>query len=154
VTGRRHQIIVELLRHYNDVEDPCRSPDGVRGTGGRVIGMLPEWNTTYRELERCLKLMRNEAPWLWRDVRERFLANTTRRITVQVIRSQKGPRPVLPPNTEEIAPIQLDSKTGVYLVRQWSESVDVERVDAGIRWISDQFRGEPYLPQAIIEAAA
>lgn len=153
MTDRRLDIITELLRHYNTVEDPTYGPSGIPGNGTKTPAMNPEWNRTYRELERCLKLMRNEAPWLWWDIRERFLNAQECRIRVPVTRTPKGPRPVLPANTEEIAPVELDTKHGIYLVRRWAEHVRPDRVRAGLEWISLRFVGEPFLPDAFLEAA-
>lgn len=154
MTDRRIEILTLLLTHYNDVEDALRGPSGVKGDGGAGPSMSQEWNhRSYQELERCLKLMRNEAPWLWWDVRERFLNYQTCRIRVPVTRSAKGPRPQLPPNTEEIAPVELDTKHGVYLVRRWAEHVNPANVTAGLEWISTEFHGEPFLPDAFLEAA-
>lgn len=153
MTDRRIEILTLLLTHYNDVEDPTYGASGIPGNGTKLPRMNPEWNRTYQELERCLRLMRNEAPWLWWDIRERFLNYQTCRIRVPVTRTAKGPRPHLPPNTEEIAPVQLDTKHGIYLVRRWAEHVNPTNITAGLEWISTTFQGEPFLPDALLEAA-
>ena len=154
MTDRRLELITTLLRHYNDVEDTLRC-NGIPGSGSRTPQMSEDWKrSSYPELERCLRLMRNEAPWLWWDIRERFLASSRRRIVCPVTRTPKGPRPILPPHTEEIAPIELDNKRGTYLVIQWNPKVNQENVDAGLKWISATFHGEPFLPLSFLETIA
>lgn len=148
---RRQEIITEMLRHYNDAEDPMNGPSGVRGDGLSLPLMPEAWNQSYRELERVLKVMRDEVPWLWWDIRERFLACQVRMVEAKV---SKG-RVKLPDNCEVAAgAVEVGSKTVKVRVRQWSPLVRQERVEAGVCWISERFRGEPFLPDEFAEQAA
>lgn len=146
---RREEILVEMLRHFNECEDPARL-NGEPGSGDRTPLMAPEWNRSYRELERCIRLMRDEVPWLWWDVRERFLACEVRTIEVRV----KNGKPRLPAHCEVAAgAVEVGAKSVRVRVRAWSPLVRPERVEAGVRWLSGRFRGEPFLPKELTEAA-
>lgn len=148
---RREEIIVEMLRHYNDAEDPAFAMAGIRGDGTRVPEMSQAWNRSYRELERCVRLMRDEAPWLWWDVRERFLACQVRMVDARV----RNGKVRLPAHCEVAAgAVEVGAKSVRVRVRSWSPLVDMARVEAGVRWISDRFRGEPFLPRELTEEAA
>ena len=142
-----------MLRYFNDAEEVLNGPSGIRGDGDATPGMAPVWNRSYRELDRCLRKMRDEAPWLWWDVRERFLGCDYRVVECPLKRTQKGPVPRLPANCEEVAIVEYLARTAVVRVRRWSELVRPERVAAGVRWVSDEFRGEPFLPEEMREAA-
>jgi len=151
VTGRRHQIIVEMLRHYNDAEDPLNGPTGIPGDTGALTLMQPDWNQSYRELERVLRAMRHRKPRLWWHVRERYLSS---QLVMAECVVRKG-RIQLPERCELAAgQAQVGAKTVRVQVRTWHHNVDQALVDKGVDWISRHFRGEPYLPQDLADRVA
>ena len=138
-----------MLRHYNDAEDVLRAPTRIKGDG--IIAMPTEWNRSYRELERCIRVMRHTKPDLWHHVRLRYLACDTRTVDASV----RNGKPSLPACCELAAgAVEVGAKTVRVRVRQWSPLVDHTKVSQGIDWISNTFRGEPYLPLEMTELAA
>ena len=147
----RREIIVEMLRRYNDAEDPCQSGTGLRGTGDRVPLMPAEWNRSFRELERVLKLMRSEAPWLWWDLRERFLSCQIRTVDATV----KNGVLRLPDCCELAAgAVDIGARSVRVRVVSWSPLVRPERVEKGVDWVVSRFQGDPFLPLEMTEMEA
>ena len=144
-----------MLRRYNDIEDPTNGSTGIRGTGDRLPRMNPEWNHSYRELERCLKLLRDERTrdpkhggQYW-HLHQRYIAATTATIECHV----RNGKIKLPPHCELAAgQVQVGAKTVRVQVRRWNPAVDNRKVRRSIEWISDHFRGEPFLPLELLAA--
>ena len=148
---RRHQIITELLRHYNDVEATLNSKTGIPGDGDTPPLMNPAWNHSYRELERVIRHMRHTKPRLWWHVRQRYIATTT---TMTECPVRKG-RILLPPRSELAAgQAVVGAKTVRVQLRTWHPDVQEAQVARGIDWISRHFRGEPYLPDELADRVA
>lgn len=145
----RLEILEEMLRRYNDIEDPTTAGTGIRGTGDRLPRMNPEWNHSYRELERCLKLLRQERPSQYAHLRARYIGCATASIECHV----RNGKIRLPAHCELAAgQTQVGAKTIRVQVRRWDPWVDNQKVKRALEWISDHFRGEPYLPLELLAA--
>jgi len=148
---RRHQIITELLRHWNDVEATLNSNSGLPGTGERIPLMSPAWNHSYRELERVCRVMRHRKPRLWWHVRNRYLACDTIMAECSV---RKG-RILLPARCELAAgQAVVGAKTVRVQVRTWHPDVQDAQVERGVEWISRHYQGEPFLPEELADRIA
>lgn len=147
--SRKEEIIVDMLRRYHEAQDGGLS--GEPGDGTHVPLMPTTWNHSYRELERCLKAMRDVRPKQYRHVRERFLNEAT---AVLVVGFTKNAQPKLPPHCELIAGAAvMGEKKSRVRVRTWAPWVRNEEVRKGVVWLAENFRGEPYLPIEFREAA-
>lgn len=148
---RRHAIITELLRNWNDVEATLNAKTGLPGDGNTLTLMNPAWNHSYRELERVCRHMRHRKPRLWWHVRERYLATQTIMAECKV----RNGRIMLPPRCELAAgQAQVGAKTVRVQVRTWHPCVELAQVERGIDWISRHFQGEPYLPEELADRVA
>ena len=145
---RRCEIIVEMLKRFHEAREEALS--GQPGDGSHVPQMPSTWNASYRELERCLRLLRDDRPKQYRQVYLRYVDHTGRTMEVTFHRG----KPKLPPNTELLAGAAISGeKSARVRVRAWPDWVKQVEVDKGVRYLSDQFRGEPFLPRAFQEAA-
>jgi hypothetical protein len=141
VSPAREEIIVEMLKRYTEAQET--GSEGIRGDGGGAIQMPPTWNRSYRELERCLGLLRDERKSQYWHVCERYIRPEILTMTVP---SRKG-KPKLPPHTELVAgAASSKDKTMRVRVRRWSEKVKLQKVDRGVARLSETFKGEPYMP--------
>lgn len=138
-----------MLRRYHEAQQEalCGEP----GDGSHVPQMPTTWNRSYRELERCLKLMRAERPKQYRHVRERFLNTST---SLALVRFKKDAHPKLPPHSELVAGGAISGQsTAKVRIRTWASWVRDEEVRKGVSWLGASFKGEPYLPKEFQEAA-
>ena len=74
MTKTKQQIIATMLANYRDAQETLRGPTDEPGDGDGITLMPPTWNTSYRELERCLTNLYHEHPTLFAHLRERYLA--------------------------------------------------------------------------------
>lgn len=54
----RELVIAEILERWDELTNPLRGPNGVRGDGTSTIGMPLTYTKDVREVERLYKLMR------------------------------------------------------------------------------------------------
>jgi hypothetical protein len=164
---RREELIVALLRNH---DLGASTKEGVRGDDGSVA-LLPHsstcrmrtaaparctcWLRGLAELERCMRLMRQQQRHLWLAVHERYVAVIRKPLDVQVSHWQ----PLVGENIEVIG---LLNKTDLnkrgdgnsrVLVEMWRQGVNPNDVVAGIRWLAATFEGSPELPVELLEAA-
>ena len=155
--------IAEMLRRYEEARETLNGPSGVRGDGGDVCLMPVTWNASYRELERCLQRMRESRESLvrcsdgekrspralWWHVTERFLRPELRHMRVPV----RGGKPRIPAHAElHAGAVEVGEKWARVIVCVWSPAVSEVAVDAGLEWLADSFRGEPYMPVEMVAA--
>jgi hypothetical protein len=146
----RVEIFEEMLRRYSEAQETMNK--GGMGDGSSVTLMPLTWNESYRELERVLKLMREERPSQWWHLTERFLRCQDQVAEVRVFRTRKGPEFRLPAHCELGAGApQIAGHTARVRLVVWSSSVRMEKVRRGLEYVSQQFRGDPFLPQEFLE---
>lgn len=159
----RQRVLRLMLALYID----CRQESGERAGSGtrresRLLAFDPRsWTPQMRELERCLDLLRDRArargPMLergvtagsgWWHLRQRYLEATTVRRELRTRKTRSGHRvPVVPAHAEVLsAPTSALGGRCSVLLRIWHAGVDERVVDAAVRWISGEYRGEPALP--------
>src|SRR5574338_588921 len=141
-----------MLKRYTEAQEPSIAGSITEGrrSGTRNPEMPPTWTASYRELERCLKAMRSERPKQYRHVQHRYIAPESRTEDVDV---KKG-KLKIPPHCELAAGAANvgESKARVRLL-SWPAWVKQVEVDKGVRYLSEQFRGEPFVPAEFMEAA-
>lgn len=158
---RRTGVLHDMLNHYNE----ARSEATGAGGGGsrhesRINAWDPEtWTPAYRELERCLEglrwLAQHGRPMIergvssgaaWWHLRARYLEAELVRREVHLRKTHSGTRvPVPLPRNEEVVarPTILQGRSQTLLVRRWDQRVDPHVVQAALRWISREFKGQP-----------
>lgn len=146
----RVQVIREILERWHELTEP----GGLSGIGGGdgVMHMPPTYTPTVRELERMLRVMREDrhrslilltngdkasVRSLWWHVSERYMRSRTTIKEVPVKRRAKRGKTLL---TLERRPVTT-----------YSAKVDLLRVDRGLQWLSEEWRVpfEPMLPEEI-----
>lgn len=156
----RRRIIVTLLDWYRDVESSWYEAGD--GTFGQPL-MHRAWNhPSYRELRRLLGVMRVEAPELHWAVRARYVLcdlsprDVKRRsgrwlvgANEEVVRS--GYQVAKRATAQTVKQQQSAFAPGVHrvVVRRWNGAVRPEDVDAGVRWLEERWRGDPFVPREI-----
>jgi hypothetical protein len=157
------ETVAELLRCFREAQEDCISgPDGLRGTGDRSPGMGQLWKEaepSFRELERCLTILKDERRSQFWHVAERYLRAETRRLKVRVVRKGKNVIPKMLPHTELVnrsQPVYAIAGDGTadVLAYSWDKAVDNVKVEHGVEFICREFRGTPYLPAAVFERVA
>lgn len=151
----REETIVEMLRRYNEAQDPS-AKSGLPGTGEHVPLMPATWNTSFRELERCLKQLRDERKSQYWHLCERYVRAEVKTVLCGVRKAPNGQRELrLPPHSELVAGAPVSGESTAYVrLRVWSPAVRPEKARRGVEWISDNFRGEPFLPSEMTQEAA
>jgi hypothetical protein len=151
--SRKEQIIEQMLWWYRDVVDPVAQGQGPRGADSGWLQMPEEYTEHFRELERALHRMRAEVPYHYRHVRKRYLASWRKTVDVRFV----GGRAVLPSNTGLVGAGSADRKVGHKgetverrLVEIWDVDVDGAVVRQGVTWLAEDYRGEPFLPRAMM----
>ena len=146
---RRCEIIVEMLKRYTEAQETGVST-GIRGDGDSVPLMPTTWNASYRELHRCLLVMRDDRPKQYRHLSERYIKPSSRTLQLEF---RKG-KPRLPPHCELAAGAAISGEKNARVrIREWPAWVKQVEVDKGVRYLSEAFRGEPFLPREFQEAA-
>ena len=154
VLGGRVAVLTTLLELYNDLADPCQSGNGgTQGSDGLTL-MPATYTDSVRELERLLKLMREDRGLsliqtsqgkvsvrkLHWHVSEWFIRCTTaNRWVTEPARTRSGKK-----TTRRVRAI----------VTVRNPAVDERLVDAGVRWLAENWGldSEPMLPTAVVES--
>lgn len=149
----RIEIIEEMLRRYDEARDPS-SRTGILGSGDSVPLMPPTWNASYRELERVLTEMRSERKSQWWHLSQRYRFATDAVVECRIVRKRGQAVIKLPPHCELAAgsPI-VGEKVVKARVRRWTPDVDNQKARRGLEWVSERFRGEPFLPVEFTQPA-
>jgi hypothetical protein len=148
--SHREQTIVTMLRRYSEAQETLNGPSGIRGTGECGFEMPGTWNRSYRELDRCLAVLREKMPSKYCHLRARYLTPESVHITVTATKGKLR----LPPHTELAAGAPTaGEKTARVRVYRWPQWVREEKVRVSVTFLSDTFRGEPYLPEEFLEVA-
>jgi hypothetical protein len=144
----REEKLDTLLEKYDDAQDTLYASTGA-GEGG-CVGMPLVWNTSYRELERALKRMRDLAipddlaslgfrlaytavnSWYLRSVRKREpLIRADKKGREYHVTTANGPQYV------------------IVVVRGGNPAFVLK----GLEWLSEEFVGEIYLPKEFLAVA-
>ena len=141
----REAKLDKMLTHYNDARETLFSKTG-RGAGeGGRCEMPSVWNDSYKELERCLKRMRELAEdagaaspvfrsWYW-NVCGWYLRSQKRR--VPLIRRDKRGRDYH---------VVTGAGPQFVMVVEGEDALSARMVVMGLGWISAEFAGEIYEP--------
>lgn len=138
-TGRRHEVIEQLLSRYAELTDPQQSRSGL-GDGDHVPLMPATYTASVRELERLLLVMRQDRTRplvtlkdgrkasvrsLWWHVSERYLRSTVVLKDTPVKRKAKHGKTLTV--LERRAVVQYDPK------------VSSVHVDRAIEWLASEW---------------
>lgn len=150
---KKAEIIVEMLRRLEDARETQNGPSGLKGDGQSIPLMPPTWNDSYRELDRCLALMREKRPSQHCHVCERYVV-TSKKLHRKEVHIRNGKITGINAHEELYAgqPTIKADKIEVIIYR-WQPWVRAEKVRRGIEWLTNEFRGEPYLPLEFVQAA-
>lgn len=112
------------------------------------------WRRTFDELDRCLRLLRELRPGQYAHLNARYLQAVTvhRRVWFRHGRWQGlGP-------SEQVLGYDMRgrgtpaSREYEVLVQVWPGWVRRRKVEGGLEWLVETFRGEPYLPDEVLAA--
>jgi hypothetical protein len=160
----RRETVTEMLRRYRDAQEVLSCTEA--GSSGAPPLMPRTWDRSFRELERCLGVMRDERRKQYQHVQERYLRSVRRQ---RVLRFAAGRYVPLGPHEAVVVgfagpfdPLwdvgQRQRRAGVpegdCIVEVWQGWVRRETVRDGVEWLAGVFRGEPMLPVEMFEAAA
>jgi hypothetical protein len=163
----RRDTIVEMLRRFHEAREAYAEGTG-SGDDGHMPQMAKVWNTSFRELERCLKQLREERVSQYWHLCERYI-KADRRQKELVYRAgeylvRNGARyERLPAHCEVIVGFVTVGERGKHpkgtlgpgpcLVEFWQPKVRRQKVEHAVDRLVDTFRGTPYLPDEMFEAA-
>lgn len=153
----RERTLHAMLESFNDLRDLLDRSGDIAYSGQHSSVMLVHsrlFTDSFRELERCLRAMRDLEPRLYHAVAERYLRSVRRMACVR----RRAGKWLIGAN-QAVAGVPADvgytehfAKTweGTVTLVTWNGGVDQERVQQGLEWLSEQFRGSPCLPDAMI----
>jgi hypothetical protein len=142
------EVIVELLRSYNEVCGPGERGEGADACDDRILMMSPLWREgSYAELYRCLYEMRQRERALYWHVAERYLRLRQRRAIGCPECRQETREGVRHTHFANGARTRFERQP--FLQDVWHPGVELRKVDAGIDWLVHEHRGTPYLPREI-----
>jgi hypothetical protein len=139
-----HEIVVELLRTYQDVTATLNGAgDWIgRGPGTRYLdrpGNHPYHAGSYKTLELILVEMRSSMPDLYCAIADTYIRGTRRIVEVKVTRKAKNNKTVTLVERRSVPVITHDAQT----------------LDQGIAWITKAFQQKSlahFLPREVYEA--
>jgi hypothetical protein len=155
----RRETLVAMLERYREAQEAFGESSGP-GDGSHVPMMSPLWNRSFRELERCLRVMRGERAALFWHVSERYIRCRRRQVELlfrggEFLKPDRARWVRLDP-CEDVAigfvtegdrgKTKQTLGPGPCVVVSWDQGVLPSVVEAGVDWLVDAFRGEPYLP--------
>lgn len=150
----RKELLVELLSRFTEANGPDEMGEGSGYTGDRLLLMSRLWHSTpsFKELERCMKVMRVERPAEWWHIHERYL-RCVRRQTMGCPECIKW----TPENVRHRH--YVNGKTrwverAPIIEERWNPRVDMVALDRGLDYLSAEFRGEVFLPDEIYKLVA
>jgi hypothetical protein len=147
------EIVVELLRTYADACGPGELGEGSDGADDRLLLMSRLWHQgSYRELGRCLLIMRAREPRLYWHTAHRYLRVTTR-ITLGCPGCGKATREGTR-HTHHDGFRSRRFERGRIVEERWHPRVDLRLVDEGIAWLVREHRGPPQLPPELFALVA
>ena len=157
-TRSKCETLVEMLYRYREAQETLIHSG--EGSGGHVPQMPLTWNSSFRELERCLHLLSEERPKQTRMLLARYVDATQTRKRLHGRRDGKGVLHFSPGSHAEVRTCaQLaDSDRGVNewdcVVLAWPSWVKNQLVREALDRLEQVFRGEPYLAVEMTELRA
>jgi len=142
------EVVVELLRTYPEVCGAGERGEGSDRADDRLLLMSRLWHEgSYRELHRCLLLVRERERSFYWHVAERYLRPRRRR-TLGCPECQQETR--TGERHEHYANGRRQRlERQPFLQDVWHPRVELRKVEAGIDWIVAEHRGVPYLPREL-----
>lgn len=147
----REAIIRTLLEWYQDTVEGWRTDGGGDGRMGAPLAVRAWNHPSYQELERSRNRMRDAAPTTYWHVAERYIRPTSR-IALRCPRCQgveEWPKPGHKPKTHKHGGRVDLARASVIVV---SAAVVPALVVEGVRWISVDFRGDPFVPDDLVRS--
>jgi hypothetical protein len=141
-----YEVVVEMLRSYNEVCGPGERGEGSDVSDDRLLMMNPLWSLgSYAELYRCMYLMRERERHLYWNVAERYL-RVRRRRTVGCPECGQETREGIR-HVHHVANLgNIRFERGPIVQELWHPGVDEDKVQNGVGWIVKEHRGPPFLP--------
>ena len=138
---RPKDLVVELLRTLREARE-----DWHFGSNGGGVQLMPTTYSqgSYRELERCLWLMREERRKLWWHTTMRYLYGTENFVLVNSRKTVKGRIPVMPNRSELlIAGEWIGGNVMQAKVYTWSTAVEPRLCEQGVAWLlTEMYHGD------------
>lgn len=156
---RPRERVVELLKSYA-YAFVCETGSG-RGQGRGVDTIEPrfpelyyEAEDSYRELDRCLRALRDADPVLYWHVTRRYVYADVLPMTVPVRRTQHKTHVILAPYLELAGGLPGHTgRTCRVLVRRWDHRVRAQYVDEAVDWLVSEMRHNSVPRSLLVEAA-
>ena len=137
---RPRDRVVELLKTLREAENDWG------GGGGEGWGGMPStYNQgSYRELERSLWVMKEQARNLWWHITMRYLNGYESLVMVNSRKTIKGRIPIAPPSSEILIEGTWTSGNAMQAkVYTWSTAVQPRLCDAGVDWLlTEMYHGD------------
>ena len=157
----RKEIIVELVRLLPEAIDAGGGGLGewiTGGPGSRELRYGPLWyeaESTWCELTRCLILLKQERPAQYAHLEGRFHGGVEARKELRVVRRNQNVVPLGLHSHQEVRKwggATKNKSTLDCLVHTWPCWVRARKVEAAVDFLSESFRGSPFLPVAVLAA--
>lgn len=149
---RRDRIVV-LLENYLDVLN------GLQDRAFRGDDFLPRmcraWShPSYRELERLRVVMRDSEPIVYWHIAETYFRADYRRVSVCPKCGRIAPAALIGEFCKHGKPYAKAVTRIAAIQKRTSAAVRPELVTAGVGWLDDNWRGEPFIPDDLLARAA
>ncbi len=132
-----------MLASYNDARETLNGPTDFRGDGTSVTLMPKTWTREYRELDRCLRKLRDEHPSTYAHLRERYLACQPFNEIVRKVSINDRGNIILPNHTEILTEIDRRKNVATVRLRRWHPWVRREQLNESLDYLAEHFHGEP-----------
>ena len=164
----RTETLHEMLLRYPEARAQAKGEGGRGGQFSSAILVFDPltWTAEFRELDRCLQMLRSQAqargPMVarnvtagqaWWNLSHRYLLCQLVRKEIHTHKTRAGHRVPrkLPANMEVVSrPTLMHGEKASMLVRVWDRKVDPDKVRAALEWIGREFRGTPSLPREMV----
>src|SRR4051812_41632757 len=157
---RREEVITTLLERLPELVDPMQSGNGLGDTGLRL--MPPTYTASVREIERLLRLMRDDRASPLVRLLDKNGAPTGEKASVRSLWWHLTERYVRCRQSTKDVPVRRKAKHGKTLlvierrvVTSHNSRVDQAKVRAGVTWLAGRWglAQEPMLPNELLVAA-
>lgn len=144
----KREGLIEMLKRFKEAQETLLGPTDFRQGEPDGVTLMPlSWNRSFRELDRCLRRLRDRKPTLYRHLRERYIDPEI--VTVDLL--VKNGKVIYPACCEHDAgQPQIGSKMARVRVRRWRTTLNDALVKEGIDWLMVEFNETPSLPGEMV----